>query len=146
LKTYLHYHHFPKYVNHFESIQIQIWEFEYFHYRINSIKILLQKWIIWSYLSVQTILTPYHDPISCHPTLVDLAHIIQIQIEYLSKLYYILVNVFLESCDVGIHYTMAHMSRTIQIHYHLWRTISPKTSLSSSKKNLDIDMAITSSS
>jgi hypothetical protein len=30
--------------------------------------------------TVQTILTPYHDPISSPPTLVDLVHIIQIQI------------------------------------------------------------------
>jgi hypothetical protein len=76
----------------------------------------------------------------------DLVHIIQIQIEYLSKLYYILIIVSFESCGVKILYILTHMSRTIQIHYHLLITISPKTSLNSSKKNLNIDMAITSSS
>jgi hypothetical protein len=67
---------------------------------------------------------PYHidiqlDSISCHIILMDLAHIIQIQIEYLSNLYYILIIVSFESCGVRILYTIAHMSRTIQIHYHL---------------------------
>jgi hypothetical protein len=102
--------------------------------------------MLWSLLSTKTILTLYHDPLSFHITLVDLVHIIQIQIEYSSKLYYIQIIVSFESCGVKILYTIAHMSRTIQISYYVWTTISPKTSLNSSKKDLNIDMAISSPS
>jgi hypothetical protein len=51
---------------------------------------------------------------------IDLVHIIQIQIEYLSKLYYIMTIVFFESCGVDTLHNIAHMSRNLQIHYHLW--------------------------
>jgi hypothetical protein len=58
-------------------------------------------------------LTLDHDPISFHLILVDLVHIIHIQIEFLSKLYYILTIVSLESRGVDTLHTIAHMSRTI---------------------------------
>jgi hypothetical protein len=65
-------------------------------------------------------LTLDQDPKSYHLILVDLVHIIQIQIEYLGKLYYILIIVSFESCGVDKLHTMAHISRNFQIHYHLW--------------------------
>jgi hypothetical protein len=58
-------------------------------------------------------LTLDHDPISFHHILVDLVHIIQIQIEYLSKLYYILIIVSFESCGVDTLHTLAHLSKKL---------------------------------
>jgi hypothetical protein len=65
-------------------------------------------------------LTLDHDPKSYHLILVDLVHIIQIQIGYLSKWYYILIIVSFESCGVDTLHTIAHISRNFQIHYDLW--------------------------
>jgi hypothetical protein len=70
-------------------------------------------------IPIHTILTFQLDSILCHLVLVDLVHIIQIRIEYLSKLCYILFIVSFCSPSVEMHYTIAHMSRIIQIHYHL---------------------------
>jgi hypothetical protein len=70
-------------------------------------------------ISIHTILKFQIDSILCHLVLVDLVHIIQIRIEYLSKLCYILFIVSFCSSSVEMHYTIAHMSRIVQIHYHL---------------------------
>jgi hypothetical protein len=105
-------------------IQIQIWEFEYFHYRINSIILFnmipstkVNHMIIsicqnhFDTLSLPNIISSYSCWLSTYYSNSNLV---------LSKLYYIQFIVSFESCGVKTLYAIAHISRNFQIHYNLW--------------------------
>jgi hypothetical protein len=98
-------------------LTFQIFKFKYGGLSIFLYRLILysfhhcflpQKWILWSYLSTKdhldTTLTQYQ----AYLNLVDLVHIIHIQIEHLSKVCYVPNNVFSESCGVDLIHTIAH--------------------------------------